>query len=139
LLGAALAAAGDCPVLHCCAPAVPFTLAHRAGAAAVSCDVNVLDERALDELAAAVDSGLSMWPGVVPALAPDRPLSDRDLADRVRRLFRRLDQDPLDLAPGTVVTPTCGLAGADAAWARTGYGLAVRTAKALADSVCVDR
>ena len=114
-------------------------LAHRSGAAALSCDVNGLDERFLDELSAAVDAGLALWPGVVPTLAPQVPPSDQELVDRLRRLFGRLDQDPARMAPRSVVTPACGLAGADDGWARAAYSLAVRTGRAFADAVGADR
>ena len=139
LLEAVLARAGDWPVVHCCATAPPIELMHRAGAVAVSLDVEMLDETSLDRLTTTVDAGLGLWPGVVPALAPTTPPSDRDLVDRLQRLFGRLDQDPASMVPGAVVTPACGLAGADERWTRTAYGLAVRTGRALADAVGADR
>jgi hypothetical protein len=102
----------------------------------VSLDVGLLDGPVLDDLAASADVGLALWPGIVPALAPSGPpSSDRDLAERIERLWRRLDQDPAGTAAGTVVTPTCGLAGADVAWARRAYELARATARAFADIV----
>jgi hypothetical protein len=139
LLGAVLAAAGEWPVVHCCDATPPVGLVHRAGAVALSCDVSVLDVASLDELATAVDAGIGLWPGVVPALAPDVPPSDLDLVDRLQRLYSRLDQDPARMIASTVVTPTCGLAGADLGWARAAYALAVRTGRALADAVGADR
>ena len=139
LLGAVLAEAGEWPVVHCCAATPPVGLVHRAGAIALSCNVDVLDERILDELAAEVDSGLAVWPGVVPALPPESRPSDRDLVDRLRRLFSRLDQDPARMIHSGVLTPACGLAGADEGWARAAYSLAVRTGRALADAVGADR
>ncbi|MET0523029.1 MAG: methionine synthase [Jiangellaceae bacterium] len=134
-LAAVISAAGHWPVVHCCAAKPPIALAHRAGAVAVSCDVATLDDTTVDELAAAVDTGLCVWPGVVPVIAPAVPPSDRDLADLLQRLFSRLDQDPANLAPGVVVTPACGLAGADEGWARVAYALAIRTGRAFADAV----
>jgi hypothetical protein len=139
VLAVVLAAAGEWPVVHCCAAEVPFALAVRAGARAVSCDVGILTAASIDELAAAVDGGLSLWPGVVPALPPPGRPSDRDLADLLQRFFHRLDQPPAQMAEGSVVTPACGLAGADQAWARSAYSLAVRTGRVFADAVGVDR
>jgi methionine synthase II (cobalamin-independent) len=139
LLGTVLATAGEWPVVHCCAAAPPVELMHRAGAVAASLDIEALDKKSLDELAATVDVGLAVWPGVVPALASTVPPSDRDLVDRLQRLFGRLDQDPASMAQGSVVTPACGLAGADENWARAAYGLAVRTGRALADALGADR
>jgi hypothetical protein len=135
LLAMALDAAGAWPVLHCCAANVPVTLARRAGARAVSLDVGLLDGPVLDQLTESADAGLWLWPGVVPSRPVPTPPSDRDLAERVERLWRRLDQDPASRAADTVVTPTCGLAGADGAWVRHAYALARGTAKAFAESV----
>jgi len=139
LLAAVFAAAGEWPVLHCCAGDVPVALARRAGAGAVSLDVGRLDDTVVGELAEAVDDGLMLWPGVVPTVAPVSPPSDSHLAERVVRLCRRLDQNPARLAAGLVVTPACGLAGADPWWSRRAYALARGTARAFAESVGADQ
>ena len=128
-------AAGEWAVVHCCAPGVPVGLLHRAGAQAVSLDVEMLTDRGHDELAQAVDGGLAVWPGVVPSRRPDQVPSDRDLVERLERLFARLDADPARLAAATVVTPTCGLAGADVGWARQAYRLARDVAREFAEHV----
>ncbi|HEX2362872.1 MAG TPA: methionine synthase [Jiangellaceae bacterium] len=138
-LATVLTAAGEWPVVHCCAAAPPFELVRGAGASALSFDVGVLDEAGFDELAVAVDAGLALWPAVVPALEPPVPPSDSELTDRLRRLFGRLDQDLAQTAASTVVTPACGLAGADERWARAAYALSVRTGRAFADAVGADR
>jgi methionine synthase II (cobalamin-independent) len=137
LLGEVLNAAGSWPVVHCCSGLVPVDLLRRAGALAVSVDLAQLDSAVLDELAGAVDDGLAVWPGVVPSIRPDAAPSDSDLAARIERLFRRLDADPA--GPGTVVTPTCGLAGADEPWSREAYVLARNTARAFAELVGAGR
>lgn len=138
LLAEVISAAGSAPVVHCCAAEVPVRLLQRAGAAAVSLDVNVLTGPVLDELAEAVDGGLALWPGVVPSLRPDRPPADRELAERVQRLLERIDADPARIAGGLVVTPTCGLAGADVSWSREAYRLARGTSRVFAELVGVD-
>lgn len=125
-------------VVHCCAPLPPASVevVRSAGAVAVSLDVALLSAAPaaqLDALAAAVDAGLAIWPGVVPSLPPSTPPSDRELAQRVVGLWRRLDQDPAAMAARTVITPSCGLAGADPAWARRAYTLARTTARAFAE------
>lgn len=137
LVGTVVAGAGGVPVVvHCCAPSVPVEVVRSAGAVAVSLDVALLSSSSsLDALAAAVDAGLAVWPGVVPSLRPSTPPSDRELAQRVVGLWKRLDQDPAAMAARTVVTPSCGLAGADPAWARHAYTLARTTARAFADLV----
>ncbi|MBB5790586.1 methionine synthase [Jiangella mangrovi] len=134
LLSSVVGAAGVPVVVHCCAPSVPVGVVRSAGAAAVSLDVSLLSSAAdLDGLAAAVDAGLAVWPGIVPSLRPSTPPSDRELAQRIVGLWRRLDQNPAAMAARTVVTPACGLAGADPAWARRAYTLARTTARAFAD------
>lgn len=138
LLAEVLSAAGEWPVVHCCAANVPAALLRRAGAVAVALDAGLLSGPTLDELAAAVDEGLAVWPGVVPSRRPDRTPSDRELAERVDRLFRRLDADPARVLPGAVVTPACGLAGADVGWAREAYRLARSVARVFGEVVGVD-
>ncbi|MGH8828915.1 MAG: methionine synthase, partial [Jiangellaceae bacterium] len=99
----------------------------------VSLGVDRLDDDALHQLAVAVDAGLAVWPGVVPSMPPRVPATDTELAERVMKLWRRLDQDPSKMAERTVITPACGLAGADVAWARRAYVLARNTARAFAE------
>ncbi|WP_216843920.1 hypothetical protein [Phytoactinopolyspora alkaliphila] len=139
LIGAVIAAAGAPVVVHCCAADVPSDLIRKAGAVAVALDAGLLDDASLGELAAAVDAGLALWPGVVPASTPATPPTDRELAQRVSGLWRRLDQDPGRMAPRTVVTPVCGLAGADEPWTRRAYALARSTARAFADIVALEQ
>lgn len=138
LLAEVLGAAGEWPVVHCCAAGVPAGLLRRAGARAVSVDAGRLDGPVLEDLAEAVDAGLAVWPGVVPSTRPAHPPTDRELAERLERLCRRLAQNPGAMVGGTVVTPACGLAGADLPWAREAYRLARGTARAFAELVGAD-
>lgn len=135
LLKAVVAAAGVPVVVHCCARTVPVLLLQQAGAVAVAVDVAQLDDAVLGELAQAVDTGLALWPGVVPSVRPATAPLDRELAQRVVGLWRRLDQDPAGMLDRTVVTPSCGLGGADPQWAREAYKLARSTGRAMADMV----
>lgn len=135
LLAGVISTAGVPAVVHCCAADVPVDVLRRAGAAAVAVDLDRLDGGALEALAPAVDAGLGVWPGVVPSVRPATAPTDRELAQRIVGLWRRLDQDPAAMAARTVVTPSCGLAGADLAWAREAYALARSTARIFADMV----
>lgn len=139
LLRTVVEAVGAVTVMHCCAPRVPARLLNRAGAAAVAFDLGLLDGADVDGFAEAVDAGLALWPGVVPALPPETPPTDRELAQRIVGLWRRLDQDPARMAARTVVTPTCGLAGGSVDWARRAYALARGTAGVFADIVGVEQ
>ena len=55
--------------------------------------------------------------GVVPTTSPREPLSDATVTERVLRWLDMVGLDP-ESAASLVVTPTCGLAGADPQWAR---------------------
>ena len=124
------------PVVHCCADRVPVDLVRGAGAAAVSLDLRRFSSSDPDGLAAAVDAGLGLWAGVVPALPEPDPsgLGHAELGERVLALWRRLDQ-AVEAAPGrVVVTPACGLAGASPEWARRAYTLARGAARVVADT-----
>ena len=127
----AAAAAGARPVVHCCAADVPVGLLAAAGATALLVDASLLGADTYDDLAAAIDAGLDLWPGVVPTTEPDDMPSAEQLAATVHRLWSRLGHDPADLLGRTVVTPACGLAGAAPRWARTAIGLARDTARQL--------
>lgn len=122
-------------VVHCCAARPPVGVVQRAGAAAVSLDVARLDADALAELTAAVDNGLALWPGVVPTTATTHEPTVRELAERIVRLWRRLEQDPAAMTQRTILTPACGLATASVAWARRAYTLTTTAARAYADIV----
>jgi len=126
--------AADVPVVvHCCATDVPVALLHAAGAAAVSFDLTSA-QLDLDALGERIDQGLRLWLGVVPALGPGAAPAVRELVQPVRALWRGLGFAP-DLLPERIaVTPTCGLAGASAGWARTALTLAVRVARALVEA-----
>jgi hypothetical protein len=131
---AAVTGAVEVPVVvHCCATDVPVTLLHEAGAAAVSLDLTTATID-MDAVGAAVDGGLRLWLGVVPALGPGAAPPVREIVQPVRALWRGLGFAPDQLPAMVAVTPTCGLAGASPGWARTALTLATRAARALAEA-----
>ncbi len=93
-----------------------------AGAAGVSVDLDVLPTAAYDDLAGLLEQGGPVLLGVVPSTAPASPPSDTAVTERVLRLLDMLGLDP-EASPSLVVTPSCGLAGADGTWARRALGL----------------
>jgi methionine synthase II (cobalamin-independent) len=115
---AAITGAGATPVVHCCAPDVPVSLLTGAGAAGLSVDLSVLGVAAYDGLAGLLEDGAPVLLGVVPAVAPAVPPTDRELTERVLRFLDMLGLDPQSVTDSLVVTPSCGLAGADPTWAR---------------------
>ena len=139
-LRAVVAVAGEDPVVvHSCAPRVPFGLLARAGATAVSFDLSLLTEREDEAIGEAVEGGLALFAGVVPADGQGAAPGGRALSDPagtvsgVRSLWRRLGLSPGLLARAVTVTPRCGLAGSSPAYARAALTHCVRAAKSLAD------
>lgn len=129
----AVAASGATPVVHCCASDVPLGLLTGAGAQGVSVDLSALDARAYDALAELLESGRTVLLGVVPATEPSATVDDAAVTERVLRLLDMLGLDPADEGLGDlVITPSCGLAGVTAAWARRACELSERVARNLA-------
>ena len=119
-------------VVHCCAPRPPLDLLRGAGARSLSFDASVLGAEQDEQLGAAVEAGVSLWPGVVPAV--DAELGDlRRTVDAVRDLWRRLGFAPELLRRSVVVTPTCGLAGTSPGYARAAYRRVREAGRALAE------
>jgi methionine synthase II (cobalamin-independent) len=113
-----ISAVGAPVVIHSCAPDVPLDVIRSAGAAAVALDLEFVAD--LDALGEAIDAGLGVFAGAAttrPATAGDAPSSAR-IADRVRELWRNLGFPLARLPEQVVVTPACGLAGADEEYAR---------------------
>jgi hypothetical protein len=131
-----LAATGAFPVVHCCAARPPLALFHAAGARALSVDAGLLRESDDEALGTAVEAGVALWLGVVPALGnpADAPMSDVAGSVRpVQRLWQRLGFDPVRIREDVVVTPACGLAGASPGYARVALRRCRETGHALRD------
>ncbi|ARZ67729.1 methionine synthase [Streptomyces sp. HU2014] len=133
LADVARAATGASPVVHSCAPGVPFALLRRAGVEGVSFDFSLFTEREEEAVGEAVEAGTKLFVGVVPGV--DGPLSDpAGSVMGVRTLWRRLGLSPGTLAESVVITPACGLAGASPAYARAALAHCARAARSLADN-----
>lgn len=119
-------------VVHCCAARPPLALLLAAGARHLSLDATLLTGADDDVLGEAVEDGVGLLLGCVPAL--DAPVAAvDDLLAPVRRLWQRLGLAAADLPATVVVTPTCGLAGASEAHARRALQACARAAQALRD------
>jgi methionine synthase II (cobalamin-independent) len=126
LVTGAIADAGARPVTHCCAADVPVALLAGAGFTAISFDLALAGPD--DVWAETLESGVALWPGAVPSV--DAQVSERDVRQGVETFLERLGFDVDGLADRLVVTPSCGLAGASPAWARTALTLAGRASAA---------
>lgn len=154
-----LVAAAGVPVLfHCCAASPPLSLFTGAGAVAVSLDLTQLDPSTasasdLDALGEVIDAGAGLFAGVVPSQPPAaesgapasnggpdgaRPEPATASAAAAARLLVALWRQlgfPMERLPAqAVVTPTCGLAGAPAHYARTAMAAGTEAARRLAES-----
>jgi methionine synthase II (cobalamin-independent) len=134
-LGAILAAAQEGgavhTVVHCCAARPPLDLFRAAGVGSLSFDPAQLGA-ADEQLGAAVEAGVVLWPGVVPAT--DTDLGElRATAGAVRGLWHRLGFPASSLPAGVVVTPACGLAGASPAYARAALRRVREVGRAIAE------
>jgi methionine synthase II (cobalamin-independent) len=122
-------AAGVPVIVHCCAPDVPIAAIQAAGAVAVSLDLDLLTE--LDPLGEAIEAGLGLLAGAVPTRALLAPPAAAEVADRVRRLWRRLSFPAEQLPARVVVTQACGLAGASPGYARAALTVCREAARRL--------
>lgn len=128
----AIASSGATPIVHCCAAEVPVDLLVGAGARGVSVDLDVLAPAALDPVAALLESGAPVHLGVVPSTEPSDGLpTDGAVTERVLRFLDMLGLDPTAVGESLVVTPSCGLAGAGAAYARAALRLTATVAANL--------
>ena len=122
---AAVRSAGAEPVVHCCAAGVPVGLLVGAGAVGVSVDLDRLDATGYDAVADVLDGGLRLLLGVLPTSGgtsegsgAGREPTEKAVVGRVERFLDMLGLDPETVADRLVLTPACGLAGADPAYAR---------------------
>lgn len=114
----AITEAGAEPWVHSCAPGVPWSLVHGAGARGLSVDLDVLRPEDLDHVAEAIEAGHTVALGIVPSTDPAGIPSDASLTERVLRWLDMLGLDHEEASGRLVVTPACGLAGASYDWAR---------------------
>jgi hypothetical protein len=110
---------------------VPVTLLRHAGATAISLDASKLSTDRYDAVGEAVDAGVSLWLGVVPAT--DSDISFDSTRDTVRRIWGELGFAARDAAGAVVVTPACGLAGASTGYVRRVLSVLRDTGRALLD------
>jgi methionine synthase II (cobalamin-independent) len=125
----AIRSAGAEPVVHCCAAAVPFALLDRVGAPGLSVDLAVLGAEGHDAVAAALEADRRVLLGVVPSTRPPgEPPTEASVIAAVSRFLDMVGLEPTDRL---ALTPSCGLAGADPAWARTALRLCRAAARGL--------
>ncbi|MEO3887530.1 methionine synthase [Nonomuraea sp. B5E05] len=122
----------DAPVVHCCAPSVPFGLLRSAGVRGVSVDAALLRRRDDDALGELFEAGMVLFMGVVPGRVTRLP-DPGVVAEPAVGLWRRLGFAPDRLAAQVVLTPACGLAGATPRYARAALAACAKAAQVLRD------
>ncbi|MCG5214405.1 methionine synthase [Streptosporangium sp. KLBMP 9127] len=131
-LSTVLSAADVFPIVHCCAPGVPYGVLRQAGARGVSLDASLLRRRDEDAIGETVEAGIALFLGVVPGV--DTRLPDVGVvAKPALELWRRLGFPPATLAGQVVLTPACGLAGASPRYVRDALARCRESAVVLRD------
>jgi len=150
-LGSIVSAARAFTLVHCCALSVPFGIIKGAGADGVGCDLGTLARTAEDGLAEAVEAGLGIVAGVIPATgtpgAPEPPPAGR-AARVVTALWQRLGW-PVARVKGegeaggvpaqVVLAPACGMAGATQGYARAAMERCREAARLLPELIEEER
>lgn len=132
-LATVIAAAGaDETWVHCCADDPPLALLRGAGATGVSLDAARRHDS--DALGEWLDTGGRLALGLLPSLRVDRVPTTPDVVRAAQQLWHRIGPGPERMAGQLVITPSCGLAGADPDWTRTAYALARDAARALTEA-----
>jgi hypothetical protein len=127
----AISESGATPIAHCCAADAPVSLLTGAGAAGVSVDLGVLEVAAYDDLAVLLEQRHPVLLGVVPSVGPTSPPGEKQLTEQVLRFLDMLGLDAETVTESLVITPACGLAGADSGWARRALELSTAVAANL--------
>ncbi len=116
----AVRGAGAEPVVHCCADGFPFEVLERVAPVGISVDLDRLTPGEYDGVAMVLEAGSRVFLGAVPSTRPSQPPTTRSVAERVMRVLDMLGLEPTEQL---VLTPACGLAGSDPAWARQALDL----------------
>ncbi len=135
-----ITAVGVPVALHCCASRPPMAVLADVGAAAIGVDATLpevagrtAEPAALDRIGEIWDAGTPLLLGLVPSTPPRGQVTSRKLAAPAFDLADRLGFDRVRLGTLTVPTPTCGLAGADPAWAVRALELSRELGQAFVD------
>lgn len=117
-------------VLHDCGTPRWDLLEHLPGVA-YSIDITTPSATDLDGIGMLVDRGGVLLAGRVTSTAPDRPLAAEHVATELAALTDRIGLDRKVLSDNVIVTPTCGLAGASAKWAKTALAITAEAGQLL--------
>ncbi|GAB93673.1 hypothetical protein GORHZ_235_00220 [Gordonia rhizosphera NBRC 16068] len=117
-------------IVHSCA-APRWELIERLRDVAWSLDVTSPDTADLDGIGALIDRGDVLVAGVVPSVRVGRALRAEQIATGLAALTDRIGLDRKVLSEKVIVSPTCGLAGAEADWAKTALAVCAKAGELL--------
>ncbi len=120
-------------MLHSCSAGVPWKVLQRTAIHAVSVDVSTLEPADLDGIGEFLETGRTVLLGVVATTAPQSRPSAEEIATAAASVTDRLGFARSVLRERIGITPACGLAGADAGWARRAVELAQKAADVFAE------
>jgi methionine synthase II (cobalamin-independent) len=132
LLDECVAVSGTEVLLHSCAD-IPWNVLQRSAIHAISVDVSTLGDAEFVGLGEFLDSGRSVVFGLVPTSAPAARPSAEEVAAAAVAITDRIGFSRNAIRDRVGISPSCGLAGADTAWARAAIGLCERAAAAVAE------
>ncbi|MEE3852679.1 vitamin-B12 independent methionine synthase [Gordonia sp. LSe1-13] len=117
-------------LVHSCAP-VRWDLIQRMRGVGWSLDLTTTTTEDLDGLGNLLDRGDLLVAGVVPAVTAERRVRAESVAQRLAGLTDRIGLDRKVLAQSVIVSPTCGLAGADPGWAKAALAICAAAGELL--------
>lgn len=120
-------------MLHSCSAGVPWKVLQRTAIHAVSVDVSTLEPADLDGIGEFLETGRTVLLGVVATTAPQSRPSAEEIATAAASVTDRLGFARSVLRERIGITPACGLAGAEAGWARRAVELAQKAADVFAE------
>jgi methionine synthase II (cobalamin-independent) len=118
-------------ILHDCSASVPWDLLARTRFAGVSVDLGQIRTSDLDGIGQLLDEGRDVILGAVPSTAPGTVPAAEQIAASCAELTDRIGLPRRVLAEHVVISPACGLAGAEQEWAKTALALCSTAAQGL--------
>lgn len=118
-------------LLHHCGERFPWHTVAQTKLWGVSLDMAHVRSANLDGLGEFLDGGSVVALGAVPSTDPGRELPAEHVVASVTEIIDTIGLSHEVFADQMIITPACGLAGADAAWAKQALALATTVAQAL--------
>lgn len=118
-------------IMHDCSSDVPWDLLQRTRFTGVSVDLAQIRTSDLDGIGQLLDEGRDVILGAVPAIEPATVPAAEQIAKSCAEMTDRIGLSRTVLAEHVVISPSCGLAGADEEWAKTALALCSTAAQGL--------